>query len=50
MRNVLFSVLFLAGLIAKVGIIVALGGGPPWALLGGVVGPPLMFAGMEYMR
>lgn len=50
MRDLLFVVLFHAGLLAKVGVIVALAGGPPWALLGGVVGPPLMFAGMACAR
>lgn len=50
MRAVLFAVLFHAGLFAKVGIIVALAGGPPWALLGGVVGPPLSFAAIACMR
>lgn len=50
MRDLLFAVLFHAGLFAKVGIIVALAGGPPWALLGGVVGPPLIFAGIACMR
>lgn len=50
MRDVLFALLFHAGLLAKVGIIVALAGGPPWALLGGVVGPPLIFASIACMR
>ena len=50
MRDVLSVVLFHAGLFAKVGIVIALAGGPPWALLGGVVGPPLMFAGIACMR
>ena len=50
MRDVLSLVLFHAGLFAKVGMIVALAGGPPWALLGGVVGPPLMVVGIACMR
>jgi hypothetical protein len=50
MRDVLFLALFHVGLFAKVGIIVALAGGPPWALLGGVVGPPLIFVGIAFTR
>lgn len=43
-RDVLFVGVFHAGLFANVGVVVALGGGPPWALAGGFVGPPLIVA------
>lgn len=44
MSDALFAVLFFAGLFATVGLVVALAGGPPWALAGAVIGPPLMGA------
>lgn len=43
-RIALFVVLFHAGLLANVGVVVALAGGPPWALAGGFIGPPLIVA------
>lgn len=39
---VLFIVMFYGGLLANAGVVVALGGGPLWALAGGIVAPPLI--------
>lgn len=44
LAHVVFAVLFFAGLFANVGVVVALTGGPLWALAGGVVAPPLLVA------
>ncbi|MBW3575602.1 MAG: hypothetical protein KY450_12155 [Actinobacteria bacterium] len=40
--HVLFIVMFHGGLLANAGVVVALGGGPLWALAGGIVAPPLI--------